>query len=518
MKEGAPLVLAILDGWGLREDKTGNAIELADLPNYRRMMELYPHTVLECSGEDVGLPSGQMGNSEVGHLNIGAGRVVYQELTRITKAIKEGSFFVNLELVTAMGKAKKEGIALHLMGLVSDGGVHSHLDHLYALLILAKTLGVPQVYIHAFLDGRDVAPTSGLSYIRILEDKCKELGIGQIGTVMGRYYAMDRDQRWERVALAYRAMVQGEGEKATLAQMAVEKSYSEGVTDEFILPTVMIDEQGEPLAPIKEEDVLICFNFRADRARQLTRAFVDENFNDFKRPGGFLKTNYVCLTQYDVTISAPVAFPPQSLKNTLGEVLSQAGLEQLRIAETEKYAHVTFFFNGGVEAPNPGEDRILIPSSSVATYNLKPEMSAHEITESLLAELDTDEYQVVIVNYANADMVGHTGILDATIKAVETVDYSLGRLSKMVLDKGGILIVTADHGNAEQMIDPETDGYHTAHTPSPVPLILVSDEHRGEILTEGSLRDIAPTMLELLNIQIPAEMTGKSLIQKTKSF
>ncbi|NLC76877.1 MAG: 2,3-bisphosphoglycerate-independent phosphoglycerate mutase, partial [Clostridia bacterium] len=480
--------------------------------NYRRLEQTYPVTTLRCSGEDVGLPHGQMGNSEVGHLNIGAGRVVYQELTRINRAIKDGTFFENRELNRAIEQVLANNSTLHLMGLVSDGGVHSHLDHLYALLSLAKSKGLSQVFIPAFLDGRDVSPTSGLSYIKALEGKCRELGIGRIATVMGRYYGMDRDKRWERVALAYRAMVMGEGRKATLAQMAVEQSYGEKVTDEFVEPTVIVDEQGQPLARIREGDALIMFNFRADRARQITRTFVDEDFAGFARPLGFFPVHYVCMTQYDITINAPVAFPPQNLDNTLGQVLSRQGARQLRIAETEKYAHVTFFFNGGVEAPNPGEDRILIPSPKVATYNLKPEMSAPEVTDRLIRELNRDYYQVVIVNYANPDMVGHTGVLEAAVKAVETVDHCIGRLERAVREKQGILIVTADHGNAEMMVDTDTGGAHTAHTSSLVPLILVSDQYREAVLREGSLQDIAPTVLELLGIEKPAEMTGESLI------
>lgn len=511
--KNTPLVLAVLDGWGLREESEANAINMAHLPNYRKLKETYPFTTLRCSGEDVGLPAGQMGNSEVGHLNIGAGRIVYQELTRINLAIKEGGFFANEVLITAMEQAKANGGALHLLGLVSDGGVHSHLDHLYALLIMAKQLGLSQVYIHACLDGRDVSPTSGLGYIKDLERKCRELGIGRIATVMGRYYAMDRDKRWERTALAYKAMVLGEGNKATLAQRAVEQSYEEGVTDEFVVPTVILDEEGAPVARVREGDTLIMFNFRADRARQITRAFVDREFAGFERPLGFFPVHYVCMTLYDITIDAPVAFPPQNLTNTFGEVLSKKGYKQLRIAETEKYAHVTFFFNGGIEAPNTREDRILIPSPKVATYNLKPEMSALEVTDRLIRELNRDYYEVVIVNYANPDMVGHTGVLEAAIKAVETVDECIGRVVQAVREKGGILIVTADHGNAEMMFDVETGGPHTAHTSSLVPLILVSDTHREAVLAEGSLQDIAPTMLDLLGIEKPAEMTGNSLLR-----
>lgn len=509
-----PLVLTILDGWGLREEREGNAIALAELPNYNLLLQNYPNTSLRCSGEDVGLPHGQMGNSEVGHLNIGAGRIVYQELTRITKEIKDGSFFLNPQLLKTMERVKTQGGNLHLLGLISDGGVHSHLDHLYALLAMAKSLDLTQVYIHAFLDGRDVAPTSGLSYIKELEIKCKELGIGKIATVMGRYYAMDRDRRWERVELAYQAMVQGEGEKATLAQMAIEAAYDSGITDEFLLPTVLLDEKGKPISLIQKGDSLILFNFRADRAREITRAFTDEDFTGFSRPGGYPNVHYLCFTQYDIDIKAPVAFPQQDLRETLGEVLAKEGLKQLRIAETEKYAHVTFFFNGGVEAPNQGEDRVLIPSPKVATYNLKPEMSAFEVTERLLTELEKDFYQVVILNFANPDMVGHTGNLEAAIKAVEAVDVSLGKLVEKVLNKEGMMLITADHGNAEMMLDPETGGPYTAHTANLVPFILVAKDLQAAKLLEGSLRDIAPTMLNILGIEKPEAMTGQSLVRK----
>lgn len=509
-----PLVLTILDGWGLREDPAGNAIALADLPNYRDLWAAYPTTSLRCSGEDVGLPQGQMGNSEVGHLNIGAGRIVYQDLTRISRAIKDGSFFRNPELVKAMAHVRDKGTRLHLMGLVSDGGVHSHLEHVYALLTMAKEWGLSQVFVHAFLDGRDVSPTSGLGYVQALEEKCREIGVGRIATVMGRYYAMDRDKRWERVERAYRALVLGEGKRAARAPEAVAESYEAGVTDEFVEPVVLVDEAGEPLVTIDRDDAIICFNFRADRVRQITRAFVDEDFPWFNRPKGYFPVYYLCMTEYDVTIKAPVAFGPENLENTLGQVLAKAGLRQLRIAETEKYAHVTFFFNGGVEAPNEGEDRILIPSPKVATYDLKPEMSAFDVTDRLLQELEKDVYQVVILNYANPDMVGHTGVLEAAVKAVEAVDHCLGRVRRAVQAKGGVMIVTADHGNAEMMVDPETGGPHTAHTSSLVPFILVADEYRGARLRPGSLQDIAPTMLELIGLPKPAEMTGESLILK----
>ncbi|HHX50760.1 MAG TPA: 2,3-bisphosphoglycerate-independent phosphoglycerate mutase [Clostridia bacterium] len=507
-----PLVLAILDGWGSRNGGPGNALARALLPHFSRLQEQYPATFLNASGEEVGLPAGQMGNSEVGHLNIGAGRIVYQELTRISKSIKEGNFFSNPVLLEALSHVRDQNRALHLMGLVSDGGVHSHLEHLYALLEMARKQGLDRVYIHAFLDGRDVAPTSGIDYIRQLESKCRELGTGQIATVMGRFYAMDRDSRWERVARAYQAMVVGQGKKATMAQVAVEQSYEEKVTDEFVVPTVIVDAAGTPKATVQPGDGMVFFNFRADRAREITRSFIEEDFIGFERPGGFPAVNFVCFTQYDLTFDAPVAFPPQNLKNTLGEIISGQGLRQLRIAETEKYAHVTFFFNGGVEEPYPGEKRVLIPSPQVATYNLKPEMSAGKVTDRLLEELARDEFDVVVVNYANPDMVGHTGMLEATVKAVEFVDSCLGRLIEAVLGRNGVLLVTADHGNCEQMVDPETGEPYTAHTCDLVPLILVAEKYRHLKLARGALRDIAPTMLDILDIEQPAEMTGRSLI------
>ncbi len=508
-----PLVLMILDGWGLSEACPSNAITLADPRNFYRLQAEYPYTCLEASGRAVGLPEGQMGNSEVGHLNIGAGRIVYQEITRITEAIEDGSFFENPELVAALEHAKSRGGAVHLMGLVSDGGVHSHLEHLYALLELCRRKGVNEVFIHCFLDGRDVPPSSALTYIRDLEEHMKKLGVGKIATVMGRYWAMDRDKNWERVEKAYLAMVTGEGIKAANARAAVQRSYELRVTDEFVEPTVIVDAEGQPLSTVKDGDSIIFFNFRADRARQITQAFVDEEFSGFHRPV-FPRTYFVCMTQYDVTIDAPVAFGPQNLSNTLGEVLSRAGLRQLRIAETEKYAHVTFFFNGGVEEPNPGEDRILIPSPRVPTYNLKPEMSAYEVTERVIEEIMQGKYDVIVLNYANPDMVGHTGVLEAAVQAIKAVDECMGRVVETVKRMGGITIVTADHGNAETMCEPGTEEPHTAHTCSRVPFILVSEEHRRCRLRKGgSLRDIAPTMLFLLNLPVPPEMTGKNLIQ-----
>jgi 2,3-bisphosphoglycerate-independent phosphoglycerate mutase len=508
-----PLALIILDGWGITEKSEGNAIAAADTPNYDRLLANYPHSALGASGEGVGLPDGQMGNSEVGHLNIGAGRIVYQELTRISKAISEKTFFENEVLLAAMAHARSNGAALHLAGLLSDGGVHSHNTHLYALLEMAKEQGVDKVYVHALLDGRDVPPANAREYIEDLEKRFIEIGVGVIATVMGRYYAMDRDKRWDRVERAYNAMVFGEGLKATLASGAVAQSYEKGETDEFVQPTVIIDKSGAPVATVKDGDAMIFYNFRPDRAREITRAFVDDDFDGFTRKPGFPKIHYVCMTQYDKTIEAPVAFKPQVLTNTLGEVLSKNGLQQLRIAETEKYAHVTFFFNGGVEPPNPGEDRQLIPSPRVATYDLKPEMSAYEVTDAVLEEINRHKYDVIILNYANPDMVGHTGVMEAAVKAVAVIDECLGRVVDAVLAKDGRVLVTADHGNAEQMVDPDDGQPYTAHTTNPVPLIYIDKANQTASLEAGRLEDIAPTMLMLLGIDQPAEMTGRNLIR-----
>jgi len=505
-----PTVLVILDGWGLAQGAKGNAISLADKPNYDYLLAHYPHTTLESSGEDVGLPEGQMGNSEVGHLNIGSGRVVYQELTRINKAVREGTIKTNPVILENMQYAKNNGKALHLMGLLSDGGVHSHINHLLALLSMAQEIGLEKVYIHAFLDGRDVPPANAMDYILLLEEKLQQLAVGKISTVTGRYYAMDRDNRWERTAVAYKALVNGKGLKATMAQMAVEQSYDKRVSDEFVEPTVLIDETGNPVGKIEPEDAVIFYNFRSDRARQLTRAFVDQDFNGFVRENGCLNVRFVCMTQYDAEIAAPVAYPPQNLESTLGEVLSSAHMKQLRIAETEKYAHVTFFFNGGVEEANKGEDRILIPSPQVATYNLLPEMSAHKVTKIVSEKILGKEYDFILVNYANPDMVAHTGFLDAAIKAVEVVDECLGSIFNAVKKVEGSLIITSDHGNAETMED-EDGNPQTAHSSNPVPLILADENLKNFKLRKGSLRDIAPTVLALLGVAKPAEMTGTSL-------
>lgn len=505
-----PVMLMILDGFGITEKVDGNAVKAAYKPNYDKIIEKYPHTQLGASGLDVGLPKGQMGNSEVGHLNIGAGRIIYQELTRISKEVEEGNFFRNKEINDVMDKAKANNSSLHLLGLLSDGGVHSHIDHLKAFLRLAKEKGLTRVFVHPFLDGRDVAPSSGIDFVAKLEKFMAELGVGKIATVCGRYYAMDRDKRWERVQLAYNAIVLGKGEENTSAVDAVQKSYHDNKTDEFVLPTVIV-EDGKPTATISNNDSVIFFNFRPDRAREITRAINDKVFDGFERKT--LNLNYLCLTQYDKTIeNVTIAYKPEAYTNTLGEYVSKKGKKQLRIAETEKYAHVTFFFNGGVEAPNPAEDRALIPSPKVATYDLKPEMSAYEVCDEALKRIDSDEYDMIILNFANPDMVGHTGVLDAAKKAIEAVDVCLGKIVDRILEKDGTVFITADHGNAEIMIDYSNGGPMTAHTTDPVPFIYVSKEAKP--LREGGiLADIAPTMLEVMKLEVPSEMTGKSLIK-----
>lgn len=514
MPNHTPLVLTILDGWGVGDGSKGDSISKANTPNFDRFTAAYPKTLLGAAGEEVGLPDGQMGNSEVGHLNIGAGRVVYQEFTRVSKAIKEGDFFRNEEFLRTIEHVKANDTALHLLGLLSDGGVHSHLSHLMALLDLANEHGLKKVYIHAFLDGRDVPPANARVYIDQVEKKFKQLGFGAVATVMGRYYAMDRDKRWDRVEKAYRAMVYGEGRKSTLASGAVARAYEKGETDEFVVPTVIIGENGEAVGRIQEDDAVIFYNFRPDRAREITRAFVDEDFQGFERGDSRPRVYYVCMTQYDKTIDARVAFKPQVLSNTIGEYLSSKGLRQLRIAETEKYAHVTFFFNGGVEPPNKGEERILIPSPKVATYDLKPEMSAYEVTDAVVNEIKNGKFDVIILNYANADMVGHTGVMEAAVKAIEAVDECLGKVADAVLEKGGTVLVTADHGNADKMIELETGQPHTAHTLNKVPFILINEQLRNLRLLPGRLEDIAPTMLYILGLDQPIEMTGKCLISQ----
>lgn len=500
----------ILDGFGLNENEYGNAIKQAHTPNIDSCLKNYPNSIAHASGLDVGLPQGQMGNSEVGHLNIGAGRVVYQELTRITKAIEDGDFFQNSVFLKAIENVKKHDSSLHLWGLLSDGGVHSHNTHLYGLLKLAKDAGLEKVFVHCFLDGRDVPPSSAGHYIKALESEMHAIGIGKIATIAGRYYAMDRDNRWERVALAYNAIALGIGEKANSAGEAIANSYSNNVVDEFVLPTV-IQDKGTPVATLNPNDSVIMFNFRPDRGREITRSFVDPEFEGFERQKGFFPLHYVCMTQYDAAMpNVQVAYLPQTLSNTLGEYISSLGLKQLRIAETEKYAHVTFFFNGGVETPYPGEERILIPSPKVATYDLQPEMSAIEVTDRLVEEIKKEYHDLIIVNFANADMVGHTGIIEAAVKAVETVDACVGRVIDAAVALDGQILLTADHGNSDEMLDAEGNVI-TAHSTNPVPLILINaSEEYG--IAEGRLADIAPTLLHMMDIPQPEEMEGKSLL------
>lgn len=507
--------LIIMDGYGIgNQGSATNAVEKAKTPNLDALFAQYPHTTIACSGMAVGLPNGQMGNSEVGHLNLGAGRVVYQPLTRVTKAIEDGEFFNIPAMKEAMQNALDKGSTLHVMGLVSDGGVHSHMDHLLAVVKMARDAGLQKIYIHAFMDGRDVPPSSGEGYIKDLEAKLAELKAGRIATVAGRFYAMDRDNIWDRVKLAYDAMVLGEGVPATSAVQAMEQSYAKGETDEFVKPTVIM-ENGKPLATIEEGDSVVFFNFRPDRARQLARTFVDPDFTGFTRAKGYFPTYFVTMTPYDATLpNVHVAFEPQVWENTLGEYLASLGKKQLRIAETQKYAHVTYFFNGGVEAVNEGEDRVLIDSPKIATFDMKPEMSAYEVTDEVEKRIASGEYDVIIMNYANCDMVGHTGVMEAAVKAVEAVDTCVGRVVRAVQKVGGRLIVTADHGNAEQMWDDEENVPYTAHTVSnPVPFIVVDDRYVGKQLQEGGrLCDVAPTLLAMMGIAKPEEMTGKSLL------
>lgn len=504
-------MLMILDGFGENSNQNGNAVKLAKTPNIDKIMKKYPTTKIQASGLAVGLPEGQMGNSEVGHTNIGAGRVVYQELTRITKSIEEGDFFNNQELIEAIENCKKNNTKLHILGLVSDGGVHSHIRHLYGLLELAKRRDFEDVYVHCFLDGRDTPPASAENYITELEEKMKEKGIGKIASISGRFYSMDRDKRWERVKKAYDALVNGIGIKSGSAVNAIESSYQKEVFDEFVEPTVIANGEN-PIATIEENDSVIFFNFRPDRARQLTRAIVDKDFDGFETKK--MNTHFVTFTSYDETMpNVHVAFKKEPIKNTLGEIISQNGLKQLRIAETEKYAHVTFFFNGGEEKQYEGEDRILVPSPKVETYDLKPEMSAYEVTEKVVKAIEDQKYDCIILNYANPDMVGHTGNLEAAIKAIETIDECVEKVVNAIQEKKGELIITADHGNAEQMIDYTTGEPHTAHTTNLVPVVLVT-ERQNIKLKEGKLADLAPTILELMNIEKPEEMTGESLLEK----
>src|SRR5882724_4617835 len=534
MSRPKPLVLIILDGWGYRSESKANAIARARKPTYDRLLREYPNTLIQTSGHSVGLPDGQMGNSEVGHLNIGAGRVVHMDSTRIELMIQNGNFFSNPTLLGAMRNARAGGRRLHLFGLVSDGGVHSYQTHLHSLLKMAKQNGVDRVLVHAFMDGRDTLPTSGAGYLEQLQQKMREYNTGKIASVNGRYYAMDRDRRWERIAKAFNAMVfsDGEGGKYVDPVQGVKDSYNKGVTDEFIVPFVCVDNRGEPVTAIRDQDSCICFNFRADRVRQITRALARNSGLNSQEGSGLpgapdldvaipldrvpRNLHYVCMTQYDKKFSLPVVIPPESMDNILANVMGQAGLRNLRVAETEKYAHVTYFFNGGIEQPFPGEDRTLVLSPKVATYDLKPEMSAEGIAEAVRKAVEDGSFDVMIVNFANADMVGHSGKIEPTVKAVETVDACLGRIELAVRARGGAMLITADHGNAEMMIDPKTGGPHTAHTTNPVPFIVVStDSKQFSLKPDGSLRDISPTVLGMLGIPQPKEMTGHDLrVQK----
>ena len=508
-----PTVLMILDGYGLNDRVEGNAIKQANTPVMDKLMAEYPYVKGLASGMAVGLPEGQMGNSEVGHLNMGAGRIVYQELTRITKEIQDGDFFKNEALLHAVKNAKENGSALHLFGLLSDGGVHSHITHLFGLLELAKKEGLEKVYVHCFLDGRDTPPQSGKGYVQELTDKLAELGVGKIATVMGRYYAMDRDNRWDRVERAYNAITKGLGVSAESGVAAVQNSYNNGKNDEFVEPAVVM-ENGKPVATVQDGDSVIFFNFRPDRAREITRAFCCDDFDGFAREKR-IQTTYVCFTDYDETIpNKEVAFHKVAITNTFGEFLAAHGLKQARIAETEKYAHVTFFFNGGVEEPNEGEDRILVKSPKVATYDLKPEMSAPEVCEKLVGAIKSQKYDVIIINFANPDMVGHTGVQKAAIQAIEVVDGCVGKAVDAIKEVNGQLFICADHGNAEQLIDYETGAPFTAHTTNPVPFILVNADPSYTLREGGCLADIAPTLIELMGLAQPKEMTGKSLLIK----
>ncbi|WP_102344923.1 2,3-bisphosphoglycerate-independent phosphoglycerate mutase [Bacillus sp. Marseille-P3661] len=507
-----PHALIILDGFGLRDEVKGNAVAHAKKPNFDRYWEQYPHSTLTASGEAVGLPEGQMGNSEVGHLNIGAGRVVYQSLTRVNVAIREGEFFQNETFQAAIQHAKQNNTALHIFGLLSDGGVHSHINHMYALLKMAKEDGVEKVYVHGFLDGRDVGPQTAKEFILQAEAKMKEIGVGQFATISGRYYAMDRDKRWDRVQKCYDAMVYGKGPSYQSAQECIEDSYNNGIFDEFVLPSVILKNDGEPIAKMSDNDAVIFYNFRPDRAIQISRAFTNEDFREFDRgPSAPKDLYFVCLTHFSETVDGYVAFKSVNLDNTCGEVLSQHGLKQLRIAETEKYPHVTFFFSGGREEEFPGEKRILINSPKVATYDLKPEMSAYEVTDALLAEIENDNHDVIILNFANPDMVGHSGMLEPTVKAIETVDECLGKIVDAIIAKDGVAIITADHGNADEVITLE-DTPMTAHTTNPVPVIIT--KNGLNLRNDGILGDLSPTLLDVLGVEKPKEMTGNSLIIK----
>lgn len=504
----------VLDGYGISEKTEGNAIAMAKTPVMDKLMAECPFVKGNASGMAVGLPEGQMGNSEVGHMNIGAGRIIYQDLTRITKAIKDGDFFNNAEMLAAIENCKKNNSDLHLWGLLSDGGVHSHNTHLYAILELCKKQNFSNVYVHPFFDGRDTAPNSGKGFLEELIAKMKEIGVGQVASMSGRYYAMDRDNNWDRVEKAYKSLVDGEGIMAEDPVAAMQESYDKGILDEFVVPTV-ITKNGKPVSVVKPNDSVIFFNFRPDRAREITRAFCADDFTGFERTGGRMPLVYVCFKDYDESIpNKIIAFKKEEIKNTFGEYLAANGKKQLRLAETEKYAHVTFFFNGGVEEANDGEDRLLVPSPKVATYDLQPEMSAYELTDKLLSKIDEDRYDLIVVNYANPDMVGHTGVMEAAVKAVEAVDTCVGKVVDKILSKGGAAIITADHGNAEYMWDANTESTVTAHSTNPVPFMVVGEELKDAKLKEdGRLSDIAPTILDMMNLEKPEQMTGHSLIK-----
>ena len=503
-------MLMILDGFGMNEKSEGNAVKIAQIQELTDILTKNPNTMIHTSGLEVGLPEGQMGNSEVGHTNIGAGRIVYQDLAKITKSIEDGDFFSKPEFVKAIENCKANNSKLHIMGLLSDGGVHSHNRHLYGLLELAKRKDFEDVYVHCFMDGRDTPPASGEGYLIKLEEKLKEKGVGQIASLSGRFYAMDRDKRWERVSLAYNALVNGEGEKATDAVAAIEESYQKEIFDEFVKPTVITNKSGEAIAKIEDGDSVIFFNFRPDRAREITRSIVDKEFDGFETKK--INTYFVCMTPYDETMpNVEIAFRKEEIRNTFGEYISKKGLKQLRIAETEKYAHVTFFFNGGEEKQYEGEDRILVPSPKVETYDLKPEMSAYEVTDKVVEAIKSEKYDSIILNFANPDMVGHTGSIDAAVKALEAINACVVRVVEAIKEVEGVLLITADHGNAEQMIDYKTGEPHTAHTTNPVPLAIVGLPGNKKV-KEGRLADLAPTMLDIMGLEKPDEMTGESLI------
>ncbi|MBI5069035.1 MAG: 2,3-bisphosphoglycerate-independent phosphoglycerate mutase [Deltaproteobacteria bacterium] len=514
MPKNKPILLVVLDGWGIRAEREANAIAIAGTPSMDALMSEFPWTAVKTSGLSVGLPDGQMGNSEVGHTNMGAGRIVYQDLVRINRSVEDGSFFQNEALRSACTRARQGSGTLHLMGLLSDGGVHSHVEHLHACLELARREGVPRAFVHAFLDGRDTPPRSGLGYLRDFEKRLADKGYGKVATVCGRYWAMDRDKRWDRVEQAWKAMVRGEGYKAASGVQAVEEGYARGENDEFVKPTVVVNGGGAPRARMGDGDAVVFGNFRADRAREISRAFTDDAFQDFARDPRPRLSAYVCLTQYDEKLKLPVAFEPDQPTHIFPELVAQAGLRQLRCAETEKYAHVTFFFNGGQEQVFEGEERILVPSPrDVKTYDEKPEMSAREITDKVVAAVQSGKYGFILVNYANADMVGHTGILDAAVKAVRVVDECIGRLWAACKQAGMALLITADHGNCEMMVDPVTGQPHTAHTLGPVPFILADPDSRGaKLRSEGVLADVAPTAIQVMGLVKPKEMKGLGLL------